>query len=226
MMISMRFGSRCIYYGSYGIHAILSSLLLLFAAISLVSPVVQAETQRPLAIYLRCTREAGILQAFRLMESLPQAESALTWIADKPVRILFKDMKTLHKGLSQYDALSWISNQGEQVIFINEKHRDAPPEALAAMLAHEALHNDGYNSLSEEVVGWRQEADVWTALKTKNPELAHLPAGKIPLVDRENRIAQEAQLGTLASFVRNNAGYRGLPESSPGFASQAALVQP
>jgi hypothetical protein len=173
--------------------------------------------------YLRCTREEAILDAFRLMADGP-GENALTWIVDKSVRVVFKDMKTLSKGLRFYDALSWIGSHGEQVIFINEKHRNAPPEALAAMLAHEAMHNDAYNSLSEEIAGWRQEAAVWSAFKAAHPSLAKIPREAFPLVDRENRIEQEFKRGTLEAFVKNNAGYRGLPETSPGFTFSAAGV--
>ena len=40
--------------------------------------------------------------------------------------------------------------QIDYYIYINPKHEAAPPAALAALLAHEALHQDEYNSLSEE----------------------------------------------------------------------------
>jgi hypothetical protein len=175
-----------------------------------------AQTHYSMAAFLRCTRDEAIMNAFNMMQD-GHAESSLIMIVNKPVRVIFKDMKTIHKGLKNYDALSWISNQGEQVIFVNEKHRNAPPEALAAMLAHEAMHNDEYNSLSEEVAGWTREAQVWMEMKAKNPALKDIAAGAYPLVDRENRIEQEARHHTLESFVRNNAGYRGLAETSPGF---------
>lgn len=123
----------------------------------------------------------------------------------------------MNKSLRNYDALSWMSNSGERVIFINQKHRNAPPEALAAIIAHEAMHDDAFNSLSEEVSSWRFEAMVWQELKRKNQSLAHLPAGVNDLVDRENRLEQEDRNGTLEKFVRANPGYRELPEVSPGY---------
>lgn len=203
------------------------SLLLLMMSLlwlqALLPSAAQTKTAYSMAAYLRCTREEAILNAFRLMADGP-GEGALAWIVDKSVRVVFKDMKTLDKGLRFYDALSWISSHGEQVIFINEKHRNAPPEALAAMLAHEAMHNDAYNSIREEIAGWHQEAVVWSTLKTSYPSLAKIPQGAFPLVDRENRIEQEFRRGTLEAFVKNNNGYRGLPETSPGFTVSASGV--
>ena len=180
-----------------------------------------AETETPIGYpmtsYMRCTREPAILNALHAMDQTAASRESLRWIVDQPVRVVFKDMKLLSKGLENYDALSWISGQGEQVILVNEKHRNAPPEALAAMLSHEALHNDPFNSISEEIAGWRAEALVWTEIKKLNPALSQIPTGMLPLVDRENRIEKEYDKGNLEAFVKGNAGYRNLPESSPGF---------
>jgi hypothetical protein len=156
-----------------------------------------------------------------------QSQTSLYHIINTPVRVIFKDMKSMNKALSNYDALSWISNQGEQVIFVNEKHRNAPPAALAALISHEAMHNDEFNSLEEEVQSWQHEARVWMEMKSRNPALSKIQPGLSPLVDRENRIETEYSKGSLASFVRSSPGYKGLPESSPGFAStpQPILVK-
>ena len=167
--------------------------------------------------YLRCTRDAQIMQALSLMEE-GQGQTSLNRIVSKPMRVIFKDMKSINKALKNYDALSWISNQGEQVIFVNEKHRNAPPAALAALISHEAMHDDAFNSVNEEVQSWQHEAHIWMEMKANNPELSKIQAGVHPLVDRENRIESEYRKGTLDQFVRSSPGYKGLPEASPGFA--------
>jgi hypothetical protein len=171
-----------------------------------------------LSAYLRCTRDTNILRALELMGE-GQSQASLNRIISKPVRVIFKDMKSMNKALANYDALSWISNQGEQVIFVNEKHQNAPPEALAALISHESMHDDEFNSLEEETQSWQHEARVWMEMKSRNPALSKIQPGQYPLVDRENRIEAEYRKGTLASFVRSSPGYRGLPETSPGFAS-------
>ena len=181
-----------------------------------IDPPAFSQTHYTTNAFLRCTRDESIMKAFTLMGD-GRGETSLDRIVNRPMRVIFKDMSTLHKALKNYDALSWISNQGEEVIFINEKHRNAPPEALAALISHEAMHDDEYNSLNEEVQSWRHEAVVWMELKAKNPVLANLPIGRYPLVDRENRIEAEYHKGNLEKFVRSSPGYQKLPETSPGY---------
>ena len=189
--------------------------------VGLVNPPAFSQTHYTMNAYLRCTRDDTIMKAFTLMGS-GRGETSLDRIVNKPMRVIFKDLKTMHKALKNYDALSWISNQGEEVIFINEKHRNAPPEALAALIAHEAMHDDEYNSLSEEVHSWKHEAVVWMELKAKNPSLAKIQPGADALVDRENRIESEFLKGHLEQFVRTSPGYQQLPETSPGFTTTTA----
>ena len=55
-------------------------------------------------------------------------------------------------------------------------------KALAAVLAHEAIHQDELNSLNEETYCWTLEAAVWTQLTEDNPSLENISH---VLVDRE-----------------------------------------
>jgi len=216
-------------FRQYAMHKISLSLvglagLLGMMLISTVNPPAFSQTHYTMSAFLRCTRDDAIMKAFDLMGD-GRGEASLDRIVNRPMRVIFKDMTTLHKTLKNYDALSWISNQGEEVIFINEKHRNAPPEALAALIAHEAMHDDEYNSLNEEVLSRRHEALVWIELKAKNPVLEHIPSGAYPLVDRENRIVAEYRKGTLEKFVRSSPGYKKLPETSPGFTITTATTK-
>jgi hypothetical protein len=194
--------------------------LLVATAILAVTPVWEpypafSQTKASLTEVLRCTREDDLVKALMLLQDSQYGRESFRQILGKSVKIVFKDMKTVHKALKNYDALSWLSSNGQQVIFINEKHRGAPPEALAAMIAHEALHDDPFNSIHEEIEGWRLEALVWMELKRKNPALS--VSSQNALVIRENKIESEHLKGTLAAFVRSSPGYQGLPEISPGF---------
>ena len=162
---------------------------------------------------LECTREPQLVVALRLMTT-PSSRSSQQWILKHRVKVLFKALETLDVGLKDYDALSWISSNGQQVIFINQVHRNAPPEALAALIAHEALHHDPVNSLQEEITTWTVEAKAWEELrqtKLKSTQLNN------PLVQRLETLRLANAQQTLADLVRNNAGYQGLPEHSPGF---------
>lgn len=171
------------------------------------------EPKLALPSLLRCTHEPQLMEALKLLQHTP-AKHVLEDILHTPVRILFKPMAMLGKGLRHYDALSWISVEGQRVIFINEIHRGAPPEALAALIAHEGLHADAHNSVQEEIAGSRIEAEIWIRLRQQLPvhTIGPLPTTTSPLVLRLNTLADALAQGTLENMVRSNPGYRLLPE--------------
>jgi len=139
-------------------------------------------------------------------------------LSQKPIRVMFKDLGQIRSDYANFDALGWKKG-GRLYIFINPKHKDAPPGAIAALLAHEALHQDEQNSLNEETYAWTLEAAVWTQLSEDNPAIEEISH---PLVERENIIKKLFIRGDYSSkyihkFVVTNKGYQNLPEKSPGF---------
>ena len=135
-----------------------------------------------------------------------------------PVKIQFKDLSQINEAYQSFDAIGW-KKRGKLYIFINPKHEYAPPGALAALLSHEALHQDEYNSLSEETYAWTLEATVWTEILKKYPESNNLESS---LVTRENVLKQLLEKGNytdkyIKKTVYANQGYKDLPLSSPGF---------
>ena len=139
-------------------------------------------------------------------------------ITQYPVKIEFKDLSEIDEAYKTFDAIGW-KKRGKLYIFINPKHQYAPPGALAALLAHEALHQDEYNSLSEETYAWTMEATVWTEMLKKYPESNDLESS---LVTRENILKQLLEKGNytnkyIKKTVFANSGYKNLPLTSPGF---------
>ncbi len=135
-----------------------------------------------------------------------------------PVKIEFKDLSTINKDYADFDAIGW-KKRNKLYIYINPKHQYAPPGALAALLAHEALHQDEYNSLSEETYAWTMEAAVWCEMRDLYPESNKEDD---PLVKRENTLKQLFEKGGytnqyIKKAVYANKGYQGLPLTSPGF---------
>ena len=142
-------------------------------------------------------------------------------LTQKPVKIEFKDLSELNQSYSSYDAVGW-KKKNKLYIYINPKHQSAPPAALAALLAHEALHQDEYNSLSEETYAWTMEANVWCEMLKRFPESNDLES---PLVMRENILKQLLEKGNytnkyIKKTVYANEGYKNLPLTSPGFNGQ------
>lgn len=138
-----------------------------------------------------------------------------------PIKIEFKDLSELNQAYSSYDAVGW-KKKNKLYIYINPKHESAPPGALAALLAHEALHQDEYNSLSEETYAWTMEANVWCEMLKRFPESNNLES---PLVMRENILKQLLEKGNFTNkyikkTVYANDGYKNLPLTSPGFSAE------
>ncbi len=142
-------------------------------------------------------------------------------ITQHPVKIEFKDLSEIDPAYSTFDAIGW-KKKGRLYIFINPKHQYAPPGALAALLSHEALHQDEYNSLSEETYAWTMEAIVWTEILKIYPESNDVESS---LVTRENILKQLLEKGYytnkyIKKTVYANNGYKNLPLTSPGFSDK------
>ena len=139
-------------------------------------------------------------------------------LSGKPVKIEFKDLSTINPDYANFDALGW--KRGKQLyIYINPRHKDAPPGAIAALLSHEALHQDEFNSFAEETYAWTMEAAVWYEIVKIYPESDE---ELHPLVDRENKLKQMFVKGNYSNkyikkAVMSNEGYKNLPATSPGF---------
>jgi len=139
-------------------------------------------------------------------------------LTEKPVEIEFKNLGEINKAYETFDALGW--KKGKRLyIFINPRHKDAPPGALAALLSHEALHQDEYNSLAEETYAWTMEAAVWCEILNEFPESEDTLH---PLVVREDTLNKLFEKGNYTSkyikkTVHQNKGYENLPATSPGF---------
>ena len=139
-------------------------------------------------------------------------------LTGKPVKIQFKNLGAIKEDYANFDALGW-KKKNELYIFINPRHADAPPAALAALLAHEALHQDEYNSLAEETYAWTMEAAVWCEMLEIYPESNDV---QHPLLQRENTLKQLFIKGGytntyIKKTVYANKGYQNLPQTSPGF---------
>lgn len=139
-------------------------------------------------------------------------------LTQKAVKIEFKDLGRIKEEYREFDALGW--KKGKRLyIYINPRHADAPPGALAALLAHEALHQDEYNSLAEETYAWTMEAAVWCEMLQLFPDSSQ---ALHPLVTRENTLKKLFERGDYSNkyikkSVYSNKGYQDLPQTSPGF---------
>ncbi len=174
------------------------------------------------AVYKGVTKDEKVMRSLELLKgNLGEfSRNAILGnnLSDKPIKVEFMDLGTLNQAYTNFDAVGWKKKK-DLYIYINHKHQDAPEQALAALLAHEALHQDEFNSLNEETYAWTLEAAVWTQLSdkyVKECESMH------PLAVRENTLKKLFVKGGYSSkYIRKtviaNPGYANLPSRSPGF---------
>lgn len=179
-----------------------------------VSPPIRPQLT-PLASYLRVSHDRPILEALTLLAH-SSFSPTVSHIQRQNGRIIFKDLKTIGKAYKNYDALSWISPEGQWMIFINHNHQSAPIEGIAAIIAHEAVHYDVENSLAEETAGWEREGSAWKELTDGNTTVRTMDN---PLVQRLETIRGAIENNTLTSLVGSNPGYQQLQKTSKGFGS-------
>ncbi len=172
--------------------------------------------------YKKVTSEVRILLALNAMKESVGNFSRLAILGNNlseyPIKIEFKRLADMGAQYADFDALG-TKKKEKLYIYVNEKHKDAPPIALAALLAHEALHQDEFNSINEETYAWTMEAAVWTQLSEDYPKQAQI---NHPLVIREDMLKKLFIKGNytdkyIRKTVSSNPGYGSLPSRSPGF---------
>lgn len=179
--------------------------------------------------YKKVTSENRIMEALELLKDTRGGVFSHNAIlgnnpTHKPIEVQFKDLAELNPKYASFDALGWRKGiKGKRsdklTIYINQKHFDAPAGAIAALLSHEALHQDEFDSLNEETYAWTMEAFVWTQICDKQPHLEEITH---PLVTRENILKKLLEKGEytnkyIKKSVFSNPSYSTLPVRSPGF---------
>lgn len=173
-------------------------------------------------IYKGVTKDENVMNALELLKGnigdFSRKAILGNNLSEKPMIIEFTNLGKFGEAYTNFDALGW-HKKDRLYIYINLKHADAPAPALAAVLSHEALHQDDFNSLNEETYAWTMEAAVWTKLTEQDPQYND---NMHPLVVRENTLKKLFIKGNYTSkYIRKtvfaNPGYSNLPSRSPGY---------
>lgn len=173
--------------------------------------------------YKVCTKDEQLQVALYSMEGSLADFSRKAYLGEnlsgKPIKVQFKNLGEINPKYQNYDALGW-KIRDRLYVFINEKHKSAPPQALASLLSHEAMHQDTFNSTNEETYAWTLEAATWTDFTKKNPDLKSKT--DYPLVRRLNTLNDMFVKANytdkyIRRIVKTNSGYQDLPVRSPGF---------
>ena len=122
-------------------------------------------------VYKGVTKDGVVMQALEMMKGtiadFSYKANMGNNLTHSKINIKFRNLAEIKPEYESFDALGWKS-KGKLYIYINSKHQEAPPEAIAAVLAHEAIHQDEFASLNEETYAWTFEAAIFTQLTKKD----------------------------------------------------------
>lgn len=132
------------------------------------------------------SRIVSALQVLKDTESFDTLESLFA--RDKKgnyTKVIFYDLGMISYEYKKHYAMACKDNFGENYIMISAKYRNAPKEALAALIAHEATHKLEKATLNEEISATLTEVKQWNKSLTINPALKDSDNG---LVKRLNNL--------------------------------------
>lgn len=148
----------------------------------------------------RYTDNNKIQKALELLDNLGQKQvfENLNRLSE---RIQFYDLTLLDYSYKDNYAVASVDENNSNVILINENFQSSPIEAIASLIAHEAMHVLSKATLEEEIQATIEEAQVWQLLAYKGNI-------KDKLVQRENNLLQYLQNGTIRNYITNNDFYK------------------
>jgi hypothetical protein len=110
-------------------------------------------------------------------------------------KIVFYDLTQISYDYVNHFAINTIDSFGNRYILINSKYRNASPEEIACIIAHESCHVGAIATLDEETYATETEAHYWQILKNHNKTY-----NKSALLERlDNLVALK-----MASTRKNN----------------------
>ena len=142
---------------------------------------------------------------------------------EKAYFIEFKNFKKMGKKFNDYTAVGWKEN-GRQYIFISQKHKDAPPEALAALIAGRCINFDEFDSVNEEAISLMLEACIWKSLaKNSISENDTLTAREKEITKIISTVSDDGN--ELIDFIKQNKSYINLPQESAGYSNNEFKIK-
>ena len=125
--------------------------------------------------YRKVTDDDRIVAALKVLEdtnSQETLERIFNNSAKHPVQIIFYDLGMISYEYKNHFATVSDDNFGDVYIIIHTAYRNAPKEALAALIAHEAVHL-AYptENIDNEVKATSAEALQWSKCLAKYPNL-------------------------------------------------------
>lgn len=152
----------------------------------------------------KVTKDLKLQEAVRIIENTGSANLINSLVKNR-IQIRFYDLSLLSFEYAKHYAMRVDTSAGKQYILINSKFESAPTEAIACLVAHEAVHNLPNATFAEEVMATSVEAKTWIQVRNN----VDYENSTNPLVKRLNRNAERYLLPNgIANSIAKNATYK------------------
>ncbi|MDD3437118.1 MAG: hypothetical protein PHC64_08220 [Candidatus Gastranaerophilales bacterium] len=172
-----------------------------------------------IALFLLCTNKAiavdfdkysddgKVLAALEILESIG-ASDVFSRLDRNSTKIIFYDLTLMSFSYAKHYAVASTDDCGNNYILINSKFRSSPSEAIAALIAHESVHQLPQATMDEEVRATTTEAQTWIKLRSRVSANAC-----DDLVKRQNKLAALYEASTpgqnlIRESIANNSFYQ------------------
>ena len=113
------------------------------------------------------TSDVRIKNALVMLENAG-ANEVFENLEENSVKIVFYDLSQIAYSYNRHFAVNSVDSFGNRYILIHSKYRNASPEELACIIAHESFHKLKVATYEEEYTATQKEAHYWGLLKDKN----------------------------------------------------------
>ena len=110
------------------------------------------------------TRDVNIKAALEVLASYG-AKEVFDNLEENSVKISFYDLSQICFAYGKHYAVNSVDTMGNRYILVNSKFKNASPEEIACIIAHESFHKLAVATLEEETLATQKEAFYWSVLK-------------------------------------------------------------
>ncbi len=115
------------------------------------------------------TKDNDIKAALVLLKNA-NAQEVFDNLEENSVKIAFYDLSQIDYRYMNQFAVNSIDSFGNRFILINSKYKNASPEEIACIIAHESFHKLAVATFEEECTATNKEAYYWGILKQANKQ--------------------------------------------------------
>lgn len=113
------------------------------------------------------TRDVTIKAALEVLAE-NGAKEVFDNLEENSVKISFYDLSQIRYDYGKHFAVNSVDTMGNRYILVNSKFKNATPEEIACIIAHESFHKLAVATLEEETLATQKEAYYWSILKNKS----------------------------------------------------------